>query len=75
MNEEVTWHLWDRTYRPKFGTDAKKLSSKKRKNLGGDENSISFDHIKQGNQIRRLLYGDKEYVRYFDEKWGLDFLG
>ena len=34
-----------------------------------------FDSKVEGDKIRRILYGDKEFRRYMDEVWGLDVLG
>ena len=34
-----------------------------------------FDSKVEGNRIRRIMYGDKEFRRYMDEVWGLDLLG
>ena len=34
-----------------------------------------FDSKAEGDKIRRIIYGDKEYRRYLDKEWGLDVLG
>ena len=34
-----------------------------------------FDSKVEGDRIRRIMYADKEFIRYTDEVWGLDFLG
>ena len=75
-NVQDIWHNWDRTYRPTFNTDARKFSKAKLKKLDGSATFDSFfDSKGQGNRIRRIMYADKEFVRYTDEVWGLDFLG
>ena len=62
MNQNVIYHLWNRDYRPSFGDDARSFSHKKQQKLGGsstaEELARNFDSVKQGNQIRRIIYGD-----------------
>ena len=65
-NEKVLWHLWDRSYRPRFGSDVKDFSAAKKKKLQGNADTEQFDNKKQGDIIRRKIYGDREYVRYLD---------
>ena len=69
------WHLWDRSYRPRFGSDSKDFAADKKKQLQGNAANEQFDNQKQGDIIRRKIYGDREYVRWMDEVWGLDILG
>ena len=74
-NESHIWHLWDRSYRPLFGHEAQKFSSKNQNKLKGTSKLDMFDSKVEGDKIRRILYGDKEFRRYMDEVWGLDVLG
>ena len=62
--------MWDRSYRPQFSD-----SKYKRNKLDTNKHFKDFDSQGQSNQIRRIIYGDRAYMRYFDETWGLDFLG
>ena len=74
-NKKDIWHLWDRSYRPRFGSDVKDFADEKKKQLSGNAALEQFENKKQGDIIRRKIYGDREYVRYMDEVWGLDILG
>ena len=74
-NKNVIWHLWDRTYRPKFYDDARKFSEEKQKELAGNKQLFSFDNKVQGEIIRKIMYADKEYRNHMDQKWGIDLLG
>ena len=74
LNEQVIWHLWDRSFRPRFAEDAVKFSKKKQKALNSNSTHF-FDNKTENLAIRRLLWGDKDFRRYFDENWGLDLLG
>ena len=69
-NKNVIWHLWDRSYRPRFNEEAEEM-----KKLQKNKDIEQFDSKKQGDIIRRKIYGDREYLRYLDEEWGLDVLG
>ena len=53
----------------------KDFSAAKKKKLQGNADTEQFDNKKQGDIIRRKIYGDREYVRYLDKEWGLDVLG
>ena len=72
---QVNYHLWDRSYRPRFGTDAVEFDQAKQEKLDGQKKLETFENKLQGDRIRRIVYGDKEYIRYMDEVWGLDILG
>ena len=74
-NVQDIWHLWDRSYRPSFGSDAQSFANKKQKNLSGSAKLDMFDSKAEGDRIRRILYGDKKWRQYMDEVWGLDVLG
>ena len=78
--QQVIYHLWDRSYRPQFGGDVKRLGLDKKKKLDGvikpyEKGVTHFEGIKAGVNIRRIMFGDREFIRYMDERWGLDILG
>ena len=74
-NEQVIWHLWDRSYRHKFYEDVRTFSDEKKKKLAGNDKIFAYDNKAQGDIIRKEIFADKEYRRYMDEKWGIDLLG
>ena len=37
--------------------------------------NVVLDNEAQSHLIRRMMFADKEYRKYLDEKWGLDLLG
>ena len=65
----------DRSYRPKYKDDAKTHKNFNKRKHDTREGLDSLDSISQSNIIRRMIYGDKEYRKYTEEKWGIDFLG
>ena len=74
-NKQVIWHLWDRSYRHKFYEDVRTFSEEKKKDLAGNDDLFSYENKAQGNIIRKIMYGDKAYRQYMDERWGIDLLG
>ena len=38
-----------------------------------DKYQYEYDAI--GNNIRKTIFSDREYMRYLDEEWGIDLLG
>ena len=76
-NKTVVWHLWDRSYRPLVSDNTQTIAKSYNMKKKADTNS-KYDYGDsrgQSMQIRRIIYGDKEYRHYLDEKWGLDLLG
>ena len=65
-NVQVIWHNWDRSYRPTFYYDALKFSKAKLKKLNSSSKLISMDSAAEGDRIRRIIYADKEFIRYID---------
>ena len=64
-NETIIWHNYDRSYRPQFTAD------------GWDKGEPKFinTYYKNGKRMREMIFGDEEYRRYMDERWGIDLLG
>ena len=73
--ESVVWHLWDRSYRHKFYEDSRKFSKEKMKRLASNDELLYGDNKVQGDIIRKIMFADKDYRQYMDEKWGIDLLG
>ena len=77
-NEAVFYHHWFRHYRPTFHkdnnyTDSIKIYTKNPKNSKKYIKKKEKDAYKR--QIRRILFGDREYMRRMNKKFGIDFLG
>ena len=67
-NETIIWHNYDRSYRPQYGLDKEAHTEDKgRKHVE--------TYYLNGRRMRELIFGDEEYRRYMDVKWGVDLLG
>ena len=67
-NETIIWHNYDRSYRPQYGLDKEKDAK--------DKGAKHVDtYFKNGRRMREEIFGDEEYRRYMDSKWGVDLLG
>ena len=48
LHEQVVFHLWDRSFRPRFGDDAGSFSKQKQKQLNSNAKAGFFDNKTQG---------------------------
>ena len=68
-NEFILWHLWNRGYRKQLRVDLNQ------EGIISKLNSIGFKGEAEERILRRKMLADKQYRRYFDEKFGIDLLG
>ena len=66
-NEVVMWHQWVRDYKPSYEVDNIITLDRQTK--------INHEYGVHSKQIRRTIFGDKEFRHYYDEKFGIDLLG
>ena len=63
-NERAMYHNYDQSYKPKQDEDDE------------DHNQAYYKNSAKGNSVmRETIFGDIEYRRHMDVKWGIDLLG
>ena len=40
-----------------------------------DADAFNLEYDIAGRKIKRIIFGDKGFIRYYDEKFGIDLLG
>ena len=68
-NEFILWHLWKRGYRKQLRVDLNQ------EGIVSKLNRIGLKEEAEERILRRIMLADKDYRRYFDEKFGIDILG
>ena len=68
-NEFILWHLWNRGYRKQIRVDLNQ------EGIARKLHNIAVTEAAETRKLRRIMLGDKDYRRYFDEKFGIDLLG
>ena len=69
-NELIFWHSWTRSYRPSYAGDKSKMFT-----LTKEAEKMNSEYLVFGRQIRRIMFADKEFRRYYDEHFGFDWIG